>query len=201
MPQPKTLYSTPANASAGSDGILEPSAELGRVVGRLAVVGRGDDDHAALLRQRADVVVERPDRGHEPAVGRILGDGVGEALGGAQIGAIQHQQRRVVRSRAGHRRRQRAGAPRARVRCRERRSGRAPGPRLDPDLEVVGLDRERLLGFELVVGEVDELEPLQEHAQHEGGLLQRELPADAGALPGAEGLVGVRRDLGSGSRG
>ena len=38
---------------------------------------------------------------------------------------------------------------------------------------------------------VDELEPLQEHAEHQSGLLQRELASDAGPLAGAEGLVGV----------
>ena len=42
------------------------------------------------------MVVERPDRRDEPAVGRVLGDGVGEALGGAQVRAIEHQQRRLV---------------------------------------------------------------------------------------------------------
>ena len=106
--------------------------------------------------------------------------------------------RRVVRVRAGRRRR--SGL---------RRCGRR-APSLSPAAMAVrpargltlmwkssGLIGERLLGLELVVGEVDELEPLQEHAQHEDGLLQGELPADAGALPGAERLVGVRRDLGS----
>src|SRR3954454_22210631 len=62
-------------------------------------------------------------------------------------------------------------------------------------MKVVGLDRERLLGFELVIRKVDEREPLQEHAEDEGGFLQSKLSTDASALPGAEGLVGVRRDL------
>jgi hypothetical protein len=78
--------------------------------------------------------------------------------------------------------------------------GGAPYPPCDFDVKLVRLDRERLLGFELVIREVDELEPLQEHAQDEGSLLQSELPANAGALPGAEGLVGVRRS-GPGSPG
>jgi hypothetical protein len=42
------------------------------------------------------MIVERPDRCDESAVGRVLGDRVGEALGGAQVRAIQYQQRRVV---------------------------------------------------------------------------------------------------------
>ena len=63
-------------------------------------------------------------------------------------------------------------------------------------MEVVRLDGERLLGFELVVGKVDELEPLKKHTQHKDRLLHGELPADAGALPSTEGLVGVRRDSG-----
>jgi hypothetical protein len=53
----------------------------------------------------------------------------------------------------------------------------------------------RLLRLELVVCEVDELEPLEQHAQDECRFLQGELPADAGALPSAEGFVGVRRNL------
>ena len=67
------------------------------------------------------------------------------------------------------------------------------GARPDLDAEVVGLDGERRLDVQLVVAVVDELEPLQQHAEHERGLLQGELAADAGPQPGAERLVGVRR--------
>jgi hypothetical protein len=63
-------------------------------------------------------------------------------------------------------------------------------------VEVVGLNGERLRGFELIVGKVDEFEPLKEHTQNQDSLLHGELPSDAGALPRAEGLVGVRRDPG-----
>lgn len=68
--------------------------------------------------------------------------------------------------------------------------------RLLTDVEVVRLDGQRLLGLQLVVGVVHKLEPLQEHAQHQVGLLQGKLPANAGALPRAEGLVGVGGNLG-----
>ena len=63
------------------------------------------------------------------------------------------------------------------------------GTRTDLDVEVVGLDGQRGLGPQLVVEVVNELEPLQQHAQHQRGLLQGELAPDAGALPGAERLV------------
>ena len=62
--------------------------------------------------------------------------------------------------------------------------------------KLIGLDRERRLDVQLVVQVVHELEPLHQHAEDERGLLQRELAADAGPLPGAERLVGVRRDGG-----
>jgi hypothetical protein len=61
------------------------------------------------------------------------------------------------------------------------------------DAEVVRLDGERGLRAQPVVQVVDELEALHEHAQHQRGLLQGELPSDAGTLAGAEGLVGVGR--------
>ncbi len=72
---------------------------------------------------------------------------------------------------------------------------RAPFARLHPNDEIRGLDRPRLLGLELIIGEVDKLEALQQHGQDQRRLLQRELAADARALPGAEGLVGVGRNF------
>src|SRR5271165_5282010 len=78
----------------------------------------------------------------------------------------------------------------------EKSGRRAPRARLHANDEIRRLDRQRLFGFKLIVGEVDKLEALQQHGQDERRLLQRELAADTGSLPGAEGLVGVRRDLG-----
>src|SRR5262245_22590482 len=78
-------------------GLLQPLAELGSVVGGLAVIGCSDDDEAPLLRQRTDVIIERPYRGQEAAVGRILSYGVSQVLGCAEVGAIQDQQRHLVR--------------------------------------------------------------------------------------------------------
>src|SRR5262249_19029102 len=150
-------------------GVLEPLAELGGVVGWLAVVRGGDNDDAALLGQRANMVVERLDRRDEPAVGRILGDRMGEALGSTQVRAIEYEKPRVVSGNAKNwcsdglcgwlgRDGQSCG-------CQGSRGG-APSPALDLDVEVVRLDGQRLLGVKLVVGVVHELEPLQEHAQH-----------------------------------
>ncbi len=58
-------------------------------------------------------------------------------------------------------------------------------------LEPIGLDRQAFLDFQLVFGVVDQLEPLQDHAEDQRRLLHRELASDAGALAVAEGLVGV----------
>ena len=79
-------------------------------------------------------------------------------------------------------------------RCEKSRR-RAPRARLHANDEIRRLDRQRLFGLELIVGEVDKLEALQQHGQDERRLLQRELAADAGALPGPEGLIGVGRNL------
>ena len=103
-------------------GVLQPFAELGSVVGWLAVIGCGDDDYAALLRQRTDVIVERPYRAQEPAVGRILSNGMGQALGCAQVGAIQDQQRHLVRFCGGGRRRGGLGSDSLEVRPVAQRS-------------------------------------------------------------------------------
>ena len=78
---------------------------------------------------------------------------------------------------------------------REKPRRRAPRARLHANDEIRRLDRQRLFGLELIIGEVDKLEALQQHGQDERRLLQRELAADAGALPSAEGLIGVGRNL------
>ena len=96
---------------------------------------------------------------------------VREALGRAQVRAdTAPAAASWCASALGGRRRQPAEAPRPAALSGDAapRICRAPGPRPDLDVEVVGFDRQRLLGFELIVREVDELEPLQEHAQHEG---------------------------------
>ena len=99
-----------------------------------------------------------PTVGDEAAAGRVLGDRVGDALGGAEVRAVEHQQRRVVRGRTGGAARRGAGGCRRGAAGRAATApavGRAPGPQPDLDVEVVGLDRQRLLGLELVVGVVD----------------------------------------------
>ncbi len=62
-----------------------------------------------------------------------------------------------------------------------------------PDAEAVRLDGERLLEGQPVAGVVHQLEPLQDHAEHERRLDEGELAADAGPLAVAERLVGVGR--------
>jgi hypothetical protein len=99
----------PIAVSAAEDAVLyagkrirrqrrvpKPLAELGSVIWRLTVLGCGDDDHSPFFRQRTDVVIERSNRSHEPAVPPVLGDGMGQALGCAQVGAIKHQQPRLM---------------------------------------------------------------------------------------------------------
>ena len=49
----------------------------------------------ALLGQRVGVLVERPDGGGEAPASRVVGDAVRDALGRAEIGAEQHQKRRL----------------------------------------------------------------------------------------------------------
>ena len=76
----------------------------------------------------------------------------------------------------------------------ERAARSAAGSRgSDLDAEALGLDGQRLLHLELVVRVVDQPEALQDHAEREHRLLQRELAPDAGALPVAERLEGVGR--------
>ncbi|MNS69150.1 hypothetical protein D3C72_1024560 [compost metagenome] len=169
--------------------------ELGRVVGRHAVVRGADDRHRAAGRQPLGVVVERGQLGREAAQLAGLGQLARQVFGGAEVGALQHQQRGAVArrlrlARGGLRRR---GGRGCRLCVAARARGRVAQQRLD--LEVLGLDRQRFLDLELVARVIDEVEALQDHAQREHRLLQGELPPDAGALAVAEGLEGVHRTL------
>ena len=145
------------------------------------------------------MIVERADRDAEAAFGALAAQLVGDALRGAQVRPEQHQQRRPVRRRGRARR-----GVRFTVRLhRDGRGGRLvlrSSPRSGPvgagtdlDPEVVGLDGERRLGVELVVPMIDELEPLQQHAEDERRLLQGELAPDARPQAGAERPVRRRR--------
>ncbi len=100
----------PVAVAAAEDAVLDAGEGVGRqsriaqllaefrgVVRRLAVVRGGDDHDGALLGQRVGVLVERPDRGAEAPDPRVVGDAVRDALGCAEIGAEQHQERRRMR--------------------------------------------------------------------------------------------------------
>ena len=171
----------------------EPFDEARGVVGRGAVIRGAEDQHAALLRQLACEIVERRQpRGKAVELGEIRDPG-GELFGGAEIRAVQHQQRRVVSGTGPRPRRGRGG------RCR--RDGLAPSmgatvllaarPHLDP--EAVGLDGQRLLQHHLVAVDVDQLEALQDHADRKRRLVHGKAAADAGALAVPERLPGVDR--------
>src|SRR5205085_7544717 len=70
------------------------------------------------------------------------------------------------------------------------------GPRPYLDLEVGGLDCQGMLELQVVVRVINQLEALQQHAQHERGLMHGELAPDAGAPPvpnSLKALVGLAR--------
>ena len=102
----------PVAIPAAEDAVLDPGEGIGRqgwiaqllaefrsVIGWLAVVRGGDDNDGALPGQRVDMLVERPDRGGEAPAPRVVCDAVRDALGRAEIGAEQYQQRRRMRVR------------------------------------------------------------------------------------------------------
>ncbi len=168
----------------------QPFDELRGVVGRRAIVGRAEDQHAALLRQFADEIIERRQPGGKTVDLGEIGDAGREFLGGPEVRSIQHQQRRIV-SRTGARARRRR-----RARCRGRgRTGIGATlllvTRTHLDLESVRLDRQRLLQMHLVAIDVDQLEALQDHADRQRRLMHGKAAADAGALAVAERLPGV----------
>ena len=80
----------------------EPLDELGGVVGRDAVVGRAEDHDAALLRQLADIIVERRELCRKTVDFGEIGDAGRQLFRGAEVRAVEHEQRRVV-PRAGSR--------------------------------------------------------------------------------------------------
>ena len=142
---------------------MQPFDELRGVVRRRAIVGCAEDQHAALLRQLAGIVVQRRELARKAIDLRQIGDARRQFLGGTEIGAVEHQQRRIV---AGPRR----GAGRGRAgTCRCRRgagigAALAIGARADLDLEAFRLDRQRFLQMHLVALMVDQLETLENHA-------------------------------------
>ena len=117
---------------------------------------------------------------------------------GAEVRPVQHQQRRVVplrrRARPARRWPPPSPATAATAGRRSDRSTGAVGPAAHLDPEVVRLDRQRRLDLQLVVaGGRRTRSAAASMPEHERGLLQGELAADAGALPGAERLERVRR--------
>jgi hypothetical protein len=189
----------PPTGVPGRFRIAQPATERDRVLRRRAVVGRAHKQDRAVGGQIVDVVVERAQCHRESALSALSGKLVRDCLGRAEVRSEQDAQRCAVLGRRGHRRDRRLGfrpgGASSCVRCA--RAGQ-PAALAGPDLEakLVGLDGEGLLRLELVVQMVDELEALQEHTENQGGLLQRELPADTRTLPGAKRLVRVRRQRG-----
>jgi hypothetical protein len=165
------------------------------VVGRSAIVGRAEDQHAALLRQFSDVVIQRCEFGGKTVDFREIGDAGRKFFRAPEVGAVEHEQRSVV------------SRPRTRSRRRgsRRRGGRGlagigatflVGARTDLDLEAIRLDGQRFLEMHLVTVVVDQLEALQDHADRKCRLMHRKASADAGALAVAERFPGVDRPLG-----
>lgn len=64
--------------------------------------------------------------------------------------------------------------------------------RCEREREPVGLEGEGLLDRQPVVGVVVQPVAVDDHRQEHGRLVERELPPDAGAFTGSEGLEGVR---------
>ena len=89
---------------------VEPVDEAGGIIGRCAVVRGAEDHQPALLRQLADIVIERREFGRKTVDLGEVGDTGGEILGGAKVGAVEHEQRRIVSG-------ARPGARRRRGRC------------------------------------------------------------------------------------
>ena len=129
----------------------KPFDELRGVIGRRAIVGGAENQHAALFRQLADEIIERRELGGKAIDLGEIGDAGREFLGGAEVRPVEHQQRRVV-SRTRPRARRRRG-----VRCRRCRRGPAGvsaaillGARPHLDLEAVRLDGQRFLQLHLI---------------------------------------------------
>ena len=171
----------------------KPLHELRGIVRRRAVVGGAEDQHAAFGRQLAGMVVERRELRREAVDLGQVSDACGEFFRRAEVGAVEHQQRRVVAGPGPRPRRSRAGG------CRGNRLGSSKGAtvrigalaHLDP--ESVGLDRQRFFQLHLVAMRIDQLEALQDHADGKRRLMHGKTPADAGALAVAERLPGVDR--------
>ena len=180
-----------ANAleSIGRGLVLQPGHEFRGIVRRRAVVGGAEDHQRRILVRRADAFVERGELGGEAVDLRGLGEAMSEFLGRAEVGAVEHRQRRVVRGATRGRSGRRARRRRARRRHKRwRMRAVARLARLDLDPEAVGLDRQGLFQFQLIALVIDQLVALQDHAERERGLVHGEAAADAGALAVAERL-------------
>ena len=140
------------------------------VVGRVAVVGRRTDYDESVFRQCIHVAVERALGNGEPASATVLGDFVGNPLGGPQIRSVQHEDRvpaavvgddalRCSRLGCGI---GSGGSTRA---GDHRRLAACAGS--DGDGQILGLDREGVLDVELVVEGVDEVEALQDQSEQQ----------------------------------
>ena len=176
-------------------GRLQPVDELDRVVWRRAVVGCARNHHGSVGRQLAGIVVELGQRGFEAVELRRLGDVAGKLLGRAEVRSVKHGKRRPVARPLGGRLRAYRVADAFDVCPRHQRASLQVRARTHPDLEAIRLDRQRFLDLQLVVLVIEELEPLQDHAEDQRRLLHGELPSDTGALAVAERLEGPGRPL------
>ena len=172
---------------------VKPFDELRGVVGRRAIVGGAEDQHPALLRQLADIIVERTEPGRKAVDLGQIGHAGRQFLGGAEVGAVEHQQRRVVSGTGPRFRRRRIRGGCSHGCTTGEGAAILVGARPHLDLEAIGLDRQRFLQVHLVAVRIDQLEALQDHADRERRLVHRKAAADAGALAVAERLPGVDR--------
>ena len=177
---------------------VQPFDELRGVVRGRAIVGGAEDQQPALLRQLADVIVERAELGRKAVDLGEIGHPRRQLFRRAEVGAVEHQQRRVVSGTGPRLRRRRVRGGDGHGCTAGERAAILVGARPHLDLEAVGLDRQRFLQVHLVAVGVDQLEALQDHADRERRLVHRKAAADAGALAVAERLPGVDRALGLG---
>mmetsp|Transcript_30254 Transcript_30254/g.96680 ORF Transcript_30254/g.96680 Transcript_30254/m.96680 type:complete len:1010 (+) Transcript_30254:50-3079(+) len=201
-------------AQAGQRVVLDarqPRLEPRGVVGRVAVVGRGDYDHEPAVRLQRPVLgslVQGRGGGLEAGPARRSRHLRRELLAGAGVGAEEDLHQRPLLSVVGR------GALVVLLGCRRRRwlrhqdrrrrghahhgparaVERPAGPGVDDELQLVG-GGGRAAGFQAglqaVAGHRLDLEVQEKRGQEGLGLEEGELAADAGAGAEAPGMVGV----------
>lgn len=167
-----------ANSAASSVGLL--------------VVGGRDHDDGTVGGQRSRVGVEGRDGRLAAQRGDVVGELLGQAAAGPVVAAVQEQDPGAGPHPCGQR--VRCGRPLldGRVAGQGRVLAVGGGARDEREGEALGLERQRLLDREVVVGVVDEPVTVHQEGEQHRRLVERELPPDAGAFTGAERLEGVR---------